>query len=123
MSLTFINDPVIHGLYEPVKGFMRTNSQEYHKTDPKYFGPSDFARCSHCVNHRSACFPMRLPDMESSSAFAMLSIQMVFAPSNFPILRAKYPGAAPVERTTSGRIRINMKAMPRSCLINRHFCQ
>ncbi len=46
-----------------------------------------------------------MPDIDMASKFAMLSSQMVRAPSHFPIRYAITPGAAPVEIIMSGRSR------------------
>ena len=46
------------------------------------------------------------PDKETASALAMLSTQIVRAPTSRPKMIPKTPGAAPVEMTTSGRRRM-----------------
>src|SRR6056297_3895419 len=81
--------PVVERTEQSVKRLVRTDRQKDHRTDPRYLGPSGFARCSHCVSQRSACLPRRWPERESSPALAMLSIQTVLAPRNRPIRRAK----------------------------------
>ena len=54
----------------------------YHSTEPSYFGPSDEARCGHCVSMRLACRQAMCPDSDSRSALAMLSMNRVRAPSS-----------------------------------------
>ena len=50
---------------------------------------SEDDRCCHCVNQRSACWPIICPDIDSSSTFAMLSSQHTFAPNNFAMRAAR----------------------------------
>ncbi len=63
------------------------------------------------------------PAIESTSAFAMLSIQSVRAPSNLANRIAAYPGAAPVVTTHEGLNRTTIHATRRNIQITRRFCQ
>src|SRR5579862_1261344 len=115
--------PVVDRANQPVKRRLGSHSRENHRTDPPYCGPSALARCGHCVSHRFACLPASAPDMESRSIFVMLSIQIVFAPSSRPTSTAKYPGAAPVETTTSGRSFATIQATLAANLISPNLFQ
>ena len=81
--------PPIDGAHQPVEGKLRAGGQKDHSTAPMKCGPSGRARCCHCVSHRSACRPISCPDLDSFSALAMLSIQIVRAPISLPKRSAK----------------------------------
>ena len=76
--------PTINGLYQAIERAIGANGHENHNTLPRNLGPGSPARCGHCVNHRPAWRPAIRPAIDSSSAFATLSTQIVFAPSSLP---------------------------------------
>gem|GEM_PF-2080789 len=103
LHFRMVHGPCINCGNQTIKRHLGSNGHEDQMTAPRNVGPSGRARCSHCVNHRSAYGRTFSPDIDICSMFAMLSSQIVLAPINLPARIAATPGAAPVVITMSGR--------------------
>lgn len=84
-----LEGPGIDSTHQAIEGHLRPHRHEDQRTAPRNCGPDSEARCSHWVSHRSACRPIFCPDIESSSTFAILSIQTVRARISFASRRPK----------------------------------